>query len=229
MISIATPDDPADGIQKIVGNVHGLRGFVWQKILDLSKPVTCFDQDALESGPMSQFDVGAHVSDDKGSLEIDFKGFACLFDETGLGFSAIAVMGESRNRPCWVMGTEKDPVNVSLLFSHPRDHEVVKSLHKIQGVIAPGHSGLIGDHKHEKPVTVEHPYGLRHPGKNSEPAHVVDVTHLLIDGPIPIDEDCRFSHPSFISQAARCDKSQDLNHKYRTSRIKNPVGIPLRM
>ena len=92
------------------------------------------------------------------------------------------------------MGTEKDAVNVSLLFPDPGEQKVVKGFDEIQRVVASGHSRLVRNHKDQKPPTVEHPYGLGHPGKNSETARMVDIPHLLIDGPVPIDEYRRFDH-----------------------------------
>jgi hypothetical protein len=194
LISISTSHDPADGIQKIRCDMRGLRGFSGQDILNLPKPVAGFDQDTLEPGSVSKLDVGAHVPHDKGSPEIDLKGFARLLNETGLGLSAIALTGELRNRPRRVMGAEKYPVDDTLFLFDMGHHKVVNSLHKVHRVIAPGHSGLVRDHEDKKSVTVEHSYGLRHPGKDFEPGHMVDIAHLLIDGPIPIDEYSRFFH-----------------------------------
>jgi hypothetical protein len=155
---------------------------------------------------MGQFDIGTHVAYDKGSPEINLKGPASLLDKTCLGFSAIAVTGEFGDRPCGVMRTEEDPVNDSVLFLYPGDQDLVKRPHKFQGIIASGYSGLVGDHEDQKPLTVEHPYGLRHSGKNSEPAHMVHVTHLLIDGSIAIDEYRRFFHFPSVSRAAKSHK-----------------------
>jgi hypothetical protein len=92
------------------------------------------------------------------------------------------------------MGTEENSVNGALLLPYHGDQKVVKSFDKIQRIVASGHAGLVGNHKDKKPVTVEHSYGLGHPRKNSEAAQMVDVAHLLIDGPIPIDEYRRFLH-----------------------------------
>jgi hypothetical protein len=200
LISFSASQNPPDSVQEILCNIYGLRGFLREDILDFPKPVPCFDQDARESGPVREFDVGAHVADDKGTLEIDLKGIARLLYETCLWFSAIAVTGKFGNRSPRVVRTEKNPVNVPFFLFDPGEQEMVKCLHKIQGVIAPGHSGLVGDHKDKEPVTVKHSYGLRHPRKNSETVHMVDIAHLLVDGPVPIDENRGFFHLSSVSK-----------------------------
>jgi len=94
LIYVSASEDPTDGTQKILCNMSGFCGLVRQNILDLSKPVTRFDQDTRNSGPPGQFHVGAHIAYEKGSREVDLKGFACLFNKTCLGLSAIAVVGE---------------------------------------------------------------------------------------------------------------------------------------
>jgi hypothetical protein len=194
-------EDPADGIQKVLGNVGGFRGLLRESIFNLPKPVACLDQDTRDSSPVGQFDIGAHVADNKGSPEINLKGSAGLFDETRLGFSAVAVAGEFGDRPFRVMRTEKDPVNACLPLSYPADQQLVKSAHQIQGIIPPGHSGLVRDYENKKPVAVEHSYSLGHLGKNPEPAYMVHIAHLFIDGSIPVDEHRRFFHLPSLSKA----------------------------
>ena len=59
---------------------------------------------------------------------------------------------------------------------------------QIDGEIAPGYPGLIGYDDNKVIMPIQQPDGLRHSRKDHKPAWVVDVTHLLIDGPITIDE-----------------------------------------
>ena len=59
--------------------------------------------------------------------------------------------------------------------------------------IAAGYAGLVGYDDNKVIIPIQQPDGLRHSRKNHKPAWVVDITHLLIDGPVTIDEYCGLS------------------------------------
>jgi len=74
-------------------------------------------------------------------------------------------------------------------------------MHEIDRVVAPGNAGLIGYDDHQKSKVIEESDRLRHSRNDLEAAQMVDVPHLLVNGPITIYECSGLFHGSSLMNA----------------------------
>jgi hypothetical protein len=66
------------------------------------------------------------------------------------------------------------------------------------GKIAPRHAGLIGHDHGLQAVLIQQSDGLAGPGEENEPVNVIDISHLLIDGTVPVQKHSAVSHRASI-------------------------------
>lgn len=183
--------NPPDRVQKVFGHVKGLMRVVRQDIVQVPETVAGFDQYPLQAGIASQFHIRATIADDIGAWHVDRKLATRLFNQTCSRLSAVACSTVFRDLASRVMRAEKDPVENRPFPPQRPLHVIVHLMNQFDGKISAGHPGLIRDDDGQVLVAIQQPDGLGTPRHQYEAANMIDISHLLVNRPIPVYENRR--------------------------------------
>jgi hypothetical protein len=95
-----------------------------------------------------------------------------------------------------MVGTIIDPVKMCPLFLQEILHLLVNLMNQGFGEITPCHTRLIRDHHRLPFMFVQQSNRLTYAGKKIKPFDMVYVSHLFIEGPVPIKKDGSMCHTS---------------------------------
>ena len=87
------------------------------------------------------------------------------------------------------MGTHVEPVQPGAGLGELPDHLGVCRMEQRFREVAPGDTGLIGDHDRRHAGPIQPPDGLRGAGQEADTADVIDIPHLLGEAAVAVDED----------------------------------------
>jgi hypothetical protein len=116
------------------------------------------------------------------------------------------------------MGTVIDPVEMSALLLQEILHLLVNLMNQGFWKIPSRHTRLIRDHYRFPFILVQQSNRLTRTGKKMKPFDMVYVSHLFVEGPVPIKKDCLMCHTRLLYSFSKNPKSESRNSK----QIPNP-------
>ena len=173
-------------MKQIFSDMSRLHGPKRQHVIDLSEPVACLHQDSFHARAVGKLYIVATVAYDVRVREIDVHAPARLLYEAHLRLPAIALNRVFGEGAVGVVRAEENAVHSCPILPEMVFHEIMDFVNQIDGEVAASHPRLIGHHDHMKPVMIQQPDSFHHARENNETAQVVDITHLLVNGTIPV-------------------------------------------
>src|SRR6185369_12039289 len=91
-----------------------------------------------------------------------------------------------------VMRTVKPGIHPGAVPLQMRSYMTVQQVHILFGIVAPRHTGLVGDDNHQKTGFIQQSYGLWRTGDKYKIIRAEEVLFFLVDGTITINKHSPF-------------------------------------
>ena len=161
-------------------------------------PVARQDEDGTGAGVHPETDILDLVADHVRVLEIEIEGFPGLQGHAGKGLAAGAVEVVYGRRGPDEMGAVIDRVDPGAGGGEVLDHPVVDDAELVLREESPADPGLVGDDDDGQAGGVELPDGVEAVGINADLVVLSRVADVLVDGPVPVQEDGPALHRSLL-------------------------------